>query len=154
MTRTASETCVNKLPPSTSSLSFPSLTGDEIRRFLESNHIPTDDRCLCNDLNKESRSYQTHWLECSDIARKLLRGCSFNIQCTDLPELRDEYKVEIQMSTGPLYLRSMLVLTCNFSMNLSDKSDKEGKIKENEGKISRQDQYELPGLGISLWCIP
>lgn len=27
---------------------------------------------------EEKNAYQTHWLRCSDIARKLLPGCSFS----------------------------------------------------------------------------
>ena len=60
---------------------------------------------------KGKSTYQTHWLECCAIARKLFWGCSFSKQCLTSPECRMASKMDNQISTGPIYLRNMLVLT-------------------------------------------
>jgi hypothetical protein len=61
--------------------------------------------------NKGNNKYQTHWLECCAIARKLFWGCSLSKQCITSPECCIACKMDNQISSGPVYLRKMLVLT-------------------------------------------
>lgn len=60
--------------------------------------------------NKGKHAYQTHWLECLAIARKLFWGCSLSRQWTDPLEHWIARKYDNHISTGPLYFRNMFVL--------------------------------------------
>lgn len=61
--------------------------------------------------SKVKHAYHTHWLECWAIAIPLLRECSFTKHCI-VPFVCSMVKnMDNQISTGPLYLRKILVLT-------------------------------------------